>query len=90
MHAYIGSIEIQMTRKQAAACSHPGQCDDDVAELLKVPSIRRQLAKISDGDLQAELREYGTWDTDELQDRAANEARIVWIAANDITEECGR
>ena len=77
-----------MTRAQAEGASHPGPCDDDVAELVQVPAIRRQLRKISDEDLREELREYGAWSDEELQDRQENELRIVWIAAGDICEEC--
>ena len=41
-----GRIELRITKKQAAACSHPGPCDSDVQNLQNIPSIKRQLAKI--------------------------------------------
>lgn len=89
MLASFNRFEIQMTLAQAESASHPGQCDEDVDQLLTLPAIKRQLKKISDEDLAAELEEYGAWDEDELQDRAANEQRIIWLAAGNITEERG-
>ena len=87
MIALFNRFEIVMTKKQAEACSHPGPCDADVESLVKTPAIARQLRRISDIDLVAELSEYGAWEEDELADRPANELRIVWIAAGNINEE---
>lgn len=87
MYAQFNHFEIQMTLKQAQSASHSGQCDDDVKALLQLPKIKRQLVKIPDNDLQAELKEYGAWDSEELANRQDNENRIVWIAACDIAEE---
>ena len=87
MYAIFNRFEIQMTKKQAESASHPGACDSNVAILLQVPAIRRQLDKIPALKIAEELREYGAWDTTELTDDQANRARIVWIAAGDIREE---
>ncbi len=87
MVAYFNSFTIEMTRKQAESASHQGQCDKDVAELLKDKKIQHQLAKISNATLTDELREYGAWDDEELKNRSANNARIIWIAACNIVEE---
>ena len=89
MYASFERFEIDMTKKQAITCSHPGSCDLDVLIMLDNPKIKRQLNKISNELLAAELSEYGAWDGNELQDRTANEQRIVWIAAGNIIEECG-
>jgi hypothetical protein len=85
--AYFERFQIEMTEEQAASASHSGQCDDDVAALLTVPEITRQLDSIAPDLIRAELREYGAWDADELADDAANRARIVWCAACDIRED---
>jgi len=87
MYAQFNNFEIEMTLKQAQSASHSGSCDNDVNELLQLPKIKRQLAKIPDDKLVKELSEYGAWDETELANRQDNESRIVWIAANDITEE---
>jgi hypothetical protein len=86
MFASFNRFEIELTREQAAGASHSGACDDDVAALLTIPKVRRQLKKIPDEVLAAELQEYGAWDETELSSRADNEARIIWIAAGDILE----
>jgi len=82
-----GRIELKMTKTQAESAAHSGRCDDDVAFLTREKSIARQLAKIDPDLLRDELREYGAWDEQELVDHDQNLARIVWIAAWDITEE---
>ena len=87
MYATFERFEIKMTLAQAEGASHQGQCDDDVAALLAEPSIKRQLAKIPSASIAAELKGYGAWDDEELADVAANQARIVWLAAGDIVEE---
>lgn len=81
-----GRIELQMTLKQAQSCSHSGRCDGDVALLRQDPKIKRQLGKLDARLVCSELSEYGAWDDIELSDHNANLSRIIWIAANDITE----
>ena len=87
MKAYFNKFEIEMTKEQAYSVSHQGQCDNDVEILLQNPKIKRQLRKISDFDLAAELKEYGAWDTEELLNRRDNENRILWIAGGNIIDE---
>lgn len=86
MWASFNRFEIEMTKAQAHTGHHQGTCDDDVAYLLTLPKIKRQLSRIPDEKLIDELLEYGAWDDEELMDRKENEARIVWLAAGDITE----
>lgn len=81
-----GRIELKMTRAQAAGASHSGSCDSDVLALSHEPAIHRQLEAIDPGLLRAELREYGAWDDEELQDHQQNLQRILWILAGDINE----
>jgi hypothetical protein len=87
MLALFNRFELEMTRAQAESASHPGQCDDDVAALVKHPKIARQLRKLDRDKLRAELKEYGAWDDEQLADDAQNLQRIVWIAAGNIVEE---
>lgn len=81
-----GRIELNITRKQAAAGSHPGQCDVDIVQLSQAPAIQRQLQKIDPALLAEVLREYGAWDADELKDHDQNLRRYLWIACCDISE----
>jgi hypothetical protein len=81
-----GRIELQMTLAQAESMSHSGQCDSDVAAGRECPSLAAQLAAIDPADLQAELKEYGCWNAEELSDHNANLDRILWLAAIDIQE----
>ena len=81
-----GRIELQMTKAQAARCSHSGPCDADVLTLSQVPAVRRQLAKIDPALLRAELREISDWSDTELADHEQNLQRLLWCLANDITD----
>lgn len=87
MRAMMEGFDLVLTMEQARSASHPGPCDADVAALLAVPAIRRQLNKLLDAELRDECRRTGAWSEEELADRAANEARVVWLAAGQITEE---
>lgn len=85
--AYFNRFTIDLKQGDALDGSHPGPCDDDIAALLEVPYIRRQINKLNPEDVRAELNEYGAWDENELEDNNANRARILWIACGDIREE---
>lgn len=87
MWAIIGNIEIEMSLTQANSASHSGQCDDDVELLLLDPSIMGQLESISNDELKKALNECGCWNEEELNNRDENEARLIWLAANNISEE---
>ena len=82
-----GKIELSITKAQAEACSHSGDCEPDVIALRQVPAIRRQLAKIEPDTLKDCLSEYGVWDDVELSDHNRNLSRLLWLACCDISEE---
>jgi hypothetical protein len=83
-----GRIELELDLDDAKCGSHQGRCDDDVAELSRVPYIAKQLKAIDDPKLlAAELSEYGAWDNAELADHDQNLQRILWIACGNITDE---
>ena len=81
-----GKIEIEITKKQALKGYHSGQCDQDIAELRRIPAIKRQLAKIDKSVLIDELKHWGAWADEELQDHEENLYRILWLACADIVE----
>lgn len=87
MYALFNRFELKMTLAEAQGASRQGQCDDDVAALVREPKIRRQLDKIDPAKIAAELEEYGAWDAEELADAEQNRHRIVWLAAGNIVEE---
>lgn len=85
-----GRLTLTLTREQAHAGSHAGQCDADIAQLRTEPRIRRQLAMLDPALLRAELAEWGAWDDTELADHDANLSRILWLACGDIAERAAR
>jgi hypothetical protein len=82
----LGRIELQITKKQADSCNHPGQCDNDVEALKLNPSIARQLKKLDPVIVSAALKEYGAWNDLELSDHNENLTRLLWVACCDISE----
>ena len=87
MYALMDDFEIEMTKNQALSASHPGDCEDEVQELLLDRKIVRQLDKIGPDKIRAYLLSTGGWEEDELTDDARNRVRIVWLAACDIVDE---
>lgn len=81
-----GRIELALPLADAQSCHHSGQCDADVEALAHAPYVAEQLAAIAPDVLREELREYGAWEDDELQDHAQNLQRILWLLACDIAE----
>ena len=81
-----GKIEIEITKKQALKGYHSGQCEQDIAELRQVPTIKRQLAKIDGVVLIEELKHWGAWNDDELKNHDENLDRFLWLACADIVE----
>jgi len=75
-----------MTAEQAISVSHQGRCDEDVEYLMNVPAIKAQLDDIPNELMASELREYGAWNDEQLQDNDDNRARLVWIAGCDLDE----
>jgi len=75
-------FEIEMPTAAVEECHHVGECYDDVTAWQP----RIDLSHVSDQDLKKELKEYGAWDDEELNDRIENEKRIIWIAAGYIQD----
>ena len=81
-----GFIELTITKAQEHAGHHQGQCDRDIADLRRVPSIKKQLDRLDPDRVREVLRDYGAWDQAELSDHDANLDRLLWIACGDIVE----
>jgi hypothetical protein len=83
-----GRIQLNIPKKVAESCYHSGQCDNDVKIARQMKSIKKQLDSIPKELLISELKEYGAWDSEELDDYEANKDRILWLACGDIFDEC--
>ena len=88
--ASFNTFELRLTGECVTDCSHSGPCDSDVAHWT--PIVKAQIeadafpnAPTAD-KIRAELEEYGAWDADELADDEANFARMLWIAAGNISD----
>lgn len=82
-----GSINLQITKAEAAQGYHLGQCDNDVCQLCRKPRIARQLKQLNPEDVRSELEGCGAWTDEELADHDANLQRLLWLACADITDE---
>ncbi len=81
--AYFNRFCLSLPAKCVKECSASGACDEAVAAWTPKIDFRQVL----EDDIRKELKEYGAWDSVELQDKQANRERIVWIAAGNIKEE---
>lgn len=81
-----GRIEFQLPIDCVVDCSHSGSCDDDVFDWTYKLESRLNFETPL---LINELIEYGAWSRDELGNLTRFELleKLVWIAANDISEE---
>lgn len=81
-----GRIEFQLPMECVTDCSHSGPCDDDVFNW----TFKLEKHLPFDCSLMVrELLEYGCWTKHELEalTRFELQEKLVWIAANDISEE---
>ena len=78
--------DLRLTTADAIKCSHSGDCESDVKEVMQKAYIKKQLTSIDKNQLIKELSQYGAWDDNELQNHETNLIRWVWISAADIME----
>ena len=81
---YFNRFFLELPDEAVADCSGSGQKDENVKFWAK--KINRN-ENISPAILSAELKEYGAWDESERADDEKNWERIIWMAANNISEE---
>lgn len=77
-------FEIKLTKQQVAEMSAAGSVDAAVEYWSR--KVRRP-RNATPARLRAELKEYGAWNNEELQDDAMNWQRILWITAGNIKED---
>ncbi|MDR1716485.1 MAG: hypothetical protein LBS20_11640 [Prevotella sp.] len=65
---------------------HPGDCYEDLLRLMQVGEIKDELDKINAENLKLELKEYGAWTDEELNNHNDNLVRILWITCCNINE----
>ena len=83
-------FELSMYSDDAIRCAQAGQDSGDSNErncCEWIVNNQHQLDQIDKTKIRLELKEYGAWDDEELDDEELNEIRIVLIAANNIREE---
>ena len=80
-----GELELDIKLEDARKGYHQGQCDDDIAELQKVPYIKEQLNPIPYDVLAAILDNYGC-EYDSGDDKEELEGTVLWLACGDVIE----
>lgn len=80
--AYFNRFTVDMPAEAVNQCSHHGACDDDVDFWQDRIAINAPPDQI-----RAELKEYGAWTQEELNDNQANKRRLLWLAAGNIQED---
>jgi hypothetical protein len=76
-------VEILIPGQAILDCSHSGRCDEDVShwgpKIERYPFGENHHMAPTPERLRQELKEYGAWNAEELQDDAANWERFIWI-----------
>jgi len=78
--------DLDITKNQAEIGYHQGECENDILELMEIPSIKRQLKKLDKQQLKKELKQYGAWDKQQLENHQENLKRWLWISCGDIID----
>ena len=83
-YATFNRFELEIPQECVDDCSHQGECDADVA--YWAGKLDRP-ESITPDKLKAELKEYGAWDDEQLNNDADNWLRLIWCAACNLKEE---
>lgn len=78
--------DLRITRKDAAFCSQSGNMEANCKQIMQKAYIKKQLDGLNPENLAKELKEYGEWDSDELQNHEENILRWFWLSCCDISE----
>lgn len=81
---YIDCIDIPDSL--AEWTDHPGDCERDLVKLMQIDEVKTELDKIDKENLKLELKEYGAWTDEELDNHHDNLMRILWITCCNINE----
>ena len=79
-----GYYEIEFTEDQIFKAYHQGDCTKDAAEVSKELEMN-----IPRSDLISGLKNYGAWETEELQTMPTEELKIkvTWVLAGQLFDE---
>lgn len=78
-------FSLRLTKKDAEQGFHSGSCDNDIAELMSIPRIKKQLDAIDSSILFEHVQSYGTeLDTSDSIDTI--QSYVLWIACGDYIE----
>lgn len=80
-------IELELTEEVVNLICHSGDNTEDVKRCLELPEIAEQINKLDPKKIATELKEYGAWDDNELQNEQDNKERILWVGAWNIFDE---
>lgn len=79
-------LELRLREQDVDSVPQSGAADESIAYLMRDSAIKGQLDSFAVADVIAHLKEYGAWDTSELQDHDENLSRVLWLAICDVRE----
>ena len=83
-YAQFNRFELLIPEQAVKDCYHQGDCEDDckfwVDKVIALNNIDPNLIK-------EELKEYGAWEDEELNDDRQNWIRILWLGAGNIQDD---
>lgn len=79
--------ELKLRQSDLDSIPRHGPADEAIDVLVKEPHIAEQLDAYDADDIRKELKEYGAWDDEELQDDEQNRKRLLWVLIGNLQEE---
>lgn len=80
-------LSLSIWLEDAEYCSQSGDMSNNINDLMTEQYIRGQVCNWDTDKLVKELTSYGAWEPEELQDRAMNERRMLWLICCNVSEE---
>ena len=78
--------DLKITRNDANFCSQSGDMEQNCKQVMKKPYIKKQLEKLEPEKLAKELKEFGAWDSEQLENHEENILRWFWSSCCDISD----
>lgn len=72
-------IDLKLKGEYINMCYHPGECSNEVMQVMNIPEVKEQLDAISDDELDQWWSEFWLDEPEEVHNAAPREKRLMWL-----------
>lgn len=72
-------IDLKLKGEYIKMCYHPGECSNEVMQVMNIPEVKEQLDTISDDELDQWWGEFWLDEPEEVHNAAPREKRLIWL-----------